>query len=563
MGVHGRKMALLCAFLLSLLLLPACSLSRDYHLSAYQQTAQVLPDGSLLVDEQATYVFDDESDGLTRQLTAPEGQSIEIESVSWQPANGNATALSASQPAQAEEGTYTLSGQADDLTLTIHQPQAGAAQGTLQVRYTIRTPAERYSDISTIVWAPLGTKGLPNAVDNVALRLVLSVSQAGQVHAAMLQGPGGYNLYAGEGGLQLDYASMPAGDEVLLRVDFPEVLLSHQAARPEALLTIRSQQQLEALHQLSLGLSWCVACWVLGIALTIYCYHKFDKDPQNVSAPPSSRMMGVTGPAELSNLMPFSTGAGAHDFSAMLLHLIHRNHLRLYPPRQGLSLNAETIGMARIERLPAPRDTLMDAEYFLIHYLVDVLGDGKSVALSDIRDAKKSEFKKDFRAWRKLVDRQLAGRPWFVRQDSQRIILALLGSILVLGSAFVALVLRAPMAWAGLPPGLWLMCYAFLMRKRTPEAMYEIQIWQTFGRKLEMSGLGRVDSIAQWERILLYAEAMQMGDLAARELAQRVTFGMTFPDAGQATFLAWGLLDYPMQLAEWFDLLTDAIRPKA
>lgn len=218
--------------------------------------------------------------------------------------------------------------------------------------------------------------------------------------------------------------------------------------------------------------------------------------------------------------------------------------------------------MARIERIPAPRDTLMDGEHFLIHYLVDVLGDGKGVALSALRDVKPREFKKDFRAWRKLVDRQLARKPWFVDLTQKRIQLALMGGVMIVGSAFVSLILGAhSSAWWGAVMGVWLMLYAFSMRKRTPEAMHEIQIWQTFGRKLLVGGVGRVDSIAQWERIILYAEAMRMGDQAIDALAERVEAGATYPDARQATFLAWGLLDYPDQLRYWFRLLTQAIRP--
>ena len=309
----------------------------------------------------------------------------------------------------------------------------------------------------------------------------------------------------------------------------------------------------------ALGWGWASLCALACVGLGFACHRWWQRPREEPKERTLPHLTDVTAPAELSALMRLTGGVGPRDLVAMLLHLIHRNHLALMPPPPGLPLDEAAMDQARLFRRPAPRETLQDAEFFLMHWLIDLVGDGQSVSLAELRQAGTSA---DYQVWRRLVRRQILRRPWYEDARRLRALLLAAGGGMVLGTLLCARLGASSAAWLGLAPGTVALAGGACLRKRTPQAQQQVRHWHALLRQLQFGAVPDATTIAQWERVLLYAQAMGVGGQAAQAAQAQLlaaTDGMPWPDAREATFLAWPLLEHPTELARWFTLFCQAV----
>ena len=565
----ARVFALLCA-LAAPLFLPACSGS-ERALPSVNIVAELQPDGSLRITEEVSYRLQAGVRSVSHALEAPGGGEIVNVSAAGLLPGGQRVTFAPQEQAELGDSGALIVQPADDshLLLTLYHPFADAEENvTLTYRYTLRGMAARYSDAGTFTWEPLGSRGWAVSIAQWSARIALPAGLQDRLHVTLLQAPSRAELAPLSDGMLLTAQSVRAGARARIQVDFaPEALVYVPETPGEPLAALRAAARAQEGQRALLGYGWVALCALASLGLSAWLYRRVDHDPRLL--PPKLRQgpsLGVTAPAELSTLAPFAGGVGYRDLTAMLLHLIHRNHLALLPPDAGRPLTRETMGQARLIRLPAPRDTLLDGEFFLIHWFIDTLGDGKSMTLERIRRTPRARIAADYRVWRQLVNEQIAQRPWFKDLRAQRRALTALGGALLLGTPAMLALGALPVAWLGAPIGLAVIVYALRMRRRTPSAAQEVHRWRSLRAQLLAGRIHGASTIAQWERILLYAEAMGLGRQAADAMQSAVAAeakgeAPPWPDAHEATFMAWPLLEYPGHLARWFELLCEAILP--
>ncbi len=565
----ARIFALLCA-MAALLFLCSCS-NNSRQLPRVRMVAELMPNGSLRITEEVSYNLGQGVYSISHALEGYRASDITDLSATGRMADGNRVTFaqhdqaalgdSASLVATPTDGTHVL--------LTLYHPfSAASGVTTLTFRYTLHNMAIRYTDAGTFTWAPLGARGWDVSIDAWSARIVMPMRADAPPEVTLLAAPANAKLDQFSDGFQLSASQVKAGAHASIRVDFePSILLYVPVTQGQPLDSIRSEDAAEAGRRAALGYGWLGFCALALCAFVLWIRLRVDRDPALLpERMRQGQLLGVTAPAELSTLVQQVGSVGHRDVIAMLLHLIHRNHLALLRPSSGLTLTRDTMDQARIIRLHAPRDTLLDGEFFLIHWFIDSIGDGKSVTLEQIRRVPRDRFFNDYRVWKQLVNEQIAQRPWFRDLRHQRTALLALGALMVVGTPVMLALGALPLAWAGLPLGAAVIAYALLMRRRTPAAAMEAQRWQSLRDQLETGVLHGASTIAQWERILLYAEAMGMGPQAATALQNAVGAEVAgeappWPDAHESTFLAWPLLEYAGQLEYWFELFCQAIMP--
>ncbi len=534
-------------------------------IAGVQMHAQLQADGGLAVTEQIEYTLSPRVRNLTHVLEAPEVTDV---SVSARPARGETTYFAQQTQGQlGQNGTFVM--EQADATRTVlslfHQFPDGGGTVYVTYRYTLRGLTQRYSDAGTLTWDLLGSNGWEVPIARWSMRLSLPIRQEGRLDIDVIRAPKAAVWNRTTDGIQISAQNVRAGARAQVQLDFaPELLVyvTPQAGPP--LANLRAERQADTRHTLLWGISWGGGCLLLMLALGAWYYLRVDRDPRVPRVAAERGTLGITAPAELSTLIPLAGGVRKRDVVAMLLHLIHRNHLALVPPPAGLPLSQHTMDQVRIARRPAPRDTLLDGEFFLIHWFIDTLGDGQSVSLGAIRNGTRDPLGRDFRVWKRLVNEQIAQRPWFETLSPYREILAAIGGIMAIASVIVARTMAAPLAYCGLGAGVLLVAYALRMRRRTPAAAQEVARWKNLQAKIHKGDVHSIQTIAQWERILLYAQALGLGKQAAVAMQRALNaqpHGEGWPDAREATFLAWPLLEYGRQLPQWFDLFCRSAQP--
>ncbi|MDR3052017.1 MAG: DUF2207 domain-containing protein [Oscillospiraceae bacterium] len=568
-----RRAALACALPALLWLLAACA--GQAPLPQVRIQAELKPNGDLAVTQEIAYDIAPSrqgalTQGLTHTLYAQGDGEIADISITARLADGQSVTFARDDDA-APGDTAKFSLRAADgravLSLYHPMPRAGGRQ-TVIYRYTLPGLARRYSDSGALDWDALGPQGWDRGIADFSLRVALPLSDRASAHVTVPTAPPQAQWGHSTDGLALSARNVAPGQRVRAQLDFPAAVLPYQPfTSRESLADLRAAQAAKQDRAAILGAAWAGASLLVLGGLLLWQRGRTRRAAYSGSLPRGQEpLLGITAPAELSALTPLARSAGAEDMVAMLLHLIHRNHLALLAPPPGLPLCADTLDQARVVRLPGPRDTLLDGEFFLIHWLIDLVGDGKSVSLGQMRRAPRAGFGADYRSWRRLVNRQIAQRPWFADVDAERTALALPGCTLVAGTLAMALLGAAPWAWLGLPAGAALVACARRLRRLAPAAQRETLRWQGLRQQLLDGPPLRVETIAQWERILLYAQAMGIGQQAAQAMlrdGQRGSRGMPWPDAREATYLAWPLLEYADRLPEWFALLCQAVAAPA
>ncbi len=562
------RLAMLCA-MAALLLLCGCSAAAET-LPEVRIFAELMPDGSLQVSEQVVYALGARVRSISHTLEAARAEDIEDISVSARLPDGQMVFFRQQESATLSNSEALTMRRTDNthvLLTLIHPFPVEGGRLMVNCQYTVRNVARRYPDMGTFTWDALGSHGWDADIERWSLHIALPITVQDPLSVARLAMPRHTEFTRGADGLRFAADAVKAGARARVRVDFPATALPYVSyAANQPLAALREQEQAMRNKALMIGTGWAALCLLATAGLSLWFYHRVDKDPR--ALPPTLRhgpSLGITAPAELSALMPLSFGAGSRDLAAMLLHLVHRNHLTLLPPPTGLPLTRATMDMLRITRRPAPHDTLLDGEFFLIHWLIDTLGDGKSVTLEQIRRAPRKQYRSDYAVWRRLVDEQVAQRPWFENLSPYREILAAVGGVFLLGTPLIALLLHAPRAWWALPVAALTVAYALRMRRRTPAAAMEVQRWRALQAQLKEGTVRGADTIAQWERILLYSEALGAGREAAEALQRAANAepgGVPWPDAREATFLAWPLLEYGNRLPRWFELFCEGVVAK-
>jgi len=575
-----RAITLLCA-LGPLFLLSACSAASRHPLPKVSVVAQLQPDGSLRISEEVTYELAAGVRSISHALEAVHAGGIGGVSASARLADGRRVSFALRDRAEAGDSEALVVRSVDDahLLLTLYHPftssnipaAAATSMATVTYSYSLRGAAHRYSDAGTFTWEPLGSRGWDVPIAQWSARIALPVRPDDRLDIAVLQAPPGTALTRLNDGVMLSAKAVRAGARAGIRLDFEPAILVHTPLTPgEPLAVLRAETRQAHTRSAALGYGWAALCALSALGLGAWLHRRAQdaekKNRTHAPAPSQGPMLGVTAPAELSTLVPAAGGVGPRDVAAMLLHLVHRNHLALLPPDSGLPLTRETMDQARLIRLPTPRDTLLDGEFFLIHWLIDTLGDGKAVTLEQIRRAPRTSFDSDYRVWRQLVNEQIAQRPWFADVRAQRKALAALGGALLLGTPAVLALGALPVAWLGAPIGLATIVCALFMRRRTASAALEVRRWRGLRAQLLAGNVYGASAIAQWERILLYAQAMGIGPQAAAAMQSAIAAeakgeAPPWPDAREATFMAWPLLEYPGDLARWFELLCGAVMP--
>ena len=568
MSVHKkarRRFALICAAA-ALIFVSGCS-GRET-LPSVRIRAELMPDGSLSVTEEVTYALDGRVRSVSHALEALRADDIADVSADARLPDGSGVIFEQRGEAGLGDSAAMAVQRADDthLLLTLYHPFPERGSMTLTYRYTLPGMAKRYTDAGTFTWDALGSRGWDVAIARWSLRIAMPVRAEDRLEAALLRMPRQTQSTRSADGLLFTANSVRAGARARIRVDFSPTMLPYVDYEPAPpLAERRAAERADARRVTALGLGWLALCLASTLAAGLLLYRRADHGPR--ALPPNLRHgppLGITAPAELSALMPLSGGAGPRDLVAMLLHLIHRNHLALLPPPSELPLTRATMDRLRITRRPAPRDTLLDGEFFLIHWFIDTLGDGKSVTLEQIRRMPKERFLSDYRVWRRLVNEQIAQRPWFENQRPHRRLPAALSMAMLAGTPLVAALGASPAAWWGAPLGALVLTCALRMRRRTPEAAAEVRQWRALQAQIKAGAVHGAKTIAQWERILLYAEALGVGRDASAAM-QRAAIanpdGASWSDAREATFLAWPLLAYNDQIPLWFELFCRAFTP--
>jgi uncharacterized membrane protein len=526
--------------------------AKSFELPRAAATADVQPDGSVIVTENITYDFTGTFQGGYREIPLKDGMSVSDISVSE---NGTqyAPGASAELGSSGAPGTFGTANLGNAYRIVWHY-QATDEERTFTVSYRLSGLAVAYDDVVDVYWQSWGDEWQEPLGSLEATMNLPGEAARGDVkvfgHPATVNGQ--TSLGPDRVSPTLVASDVPPEQFVEMRVVFPRELLSSTGgARVEpgdGLQKIMDQEAAEAQSEARAVLFqrlqpvFALLLVALSLGLMAFVYVRYGREPRvdyaerYVREPPTDDP-----PAVISAIISQKPSVGTREFTATLFDLIRRGVLKGQPVsvKQGNFLGEKTITDLRVELGPGDSGPLKAFERSVFEVAKRVLSRGPvnltdfEERIKDDREANRlsynsftDELKRDVEG-RDLVEHSagrllgpaalllgLAGVTWFVLSLFGLNIGALISLafsnfiILAIGIFLVWAIFRRVFGKTGSALNqFWV--------RRTPKGALLHVRWQAFRRYL--TDFSRMEesppaSLALWEQFLVYGIALGVAE---------------------------------------------------
>ncbi|MZQ75768.1 MAG: DUF2207 domain-containing protein [Peptoclostridium sp.] len=516
-------MLLFVFMLLPVLKMPAFADEMTYEIPSMNVEADIQRDGSMHVVENLEYYFNGEGHGIYRSLGTSGSEGIDVVKVSTTDSQGEVVFA---RNDSGQEGTYQLFQEGDNITLKIFKNTTDSGR-VFRIEYLVKGAAKRYSDTGELYWKFMGTEtGVEIGRFDVTVNVPGDSFKQGDIRA-WGHGPleGSLDVFANSAVFTVD--SLPPNTMVEARLLFPKSYLSQaqeiNAYRVEEVLAEEARWADEAnavRMKARVLLSLAALLIVLELALAVYLYFRYDKEYKpKFDGEYYRELPGDYSPAEMSSLMTFGR-VSPNDVTATVMDLVRRKKLVVdeinYTEDRFLlpDKDVESILIRKVDGYD--ESGLKEHEIRLVSWLIDDMGDGKEVILSQLEKSIKGDkstamlYKSGYDLFVDSAKDAAQMRGFFEEgMSGARIGAILLGIAGVFGGAgIIAMLTAVSLGVALIATSIGLVLYSALIKKRTRYGAEQYGMWKAFKRFLNhFSQLDKAQlpSIVMWEHYLVYA----------------------------------------------------------
>ncbi len=510
------KAKLVMAFILLIVLLFSFTTfityaDRSFKITDYQAQVEILENGDIQVNEIFEYDFDGDFNGIIRTIGITGSDGLHY--------------FKASEYFPIEkELNCDQSIKGDMVTFKIYD-QSSNERKLFLLEYQLKNVITLYNDTAEFYWKFFDESNT-SPIGHVKVEVELPTAELSAEELKVF----GHGPLDGEVSIQEDgkivyeVFRLSSGEMVEARILFPTSLIphSHKIINENKFAEIMNEElrwAKKADRERSfniIGLILIPLVVLFNIFLGIQLYYKYDKELKpEVEMDYYRELPADITPAALSKLMSIQ-GVGTKDILATLMDLVRRKYLKIEEIPSGRKKDYKFV------LINEDSSNLKKHESYLIHWLFYSIGDGKSVALKEIKDYAKSSrtqssFTHNYNNWVKKVGEEFKKFNYFGEskeglKSAIKIVLlefAVIFLLLILGTMLrVQWFIFVPLIFITGFTGVGVIIYGALIRKKTQVGINEFTKWSAFKRfLLHFSNMKdyEIPSIAVWEHYLVYA----------------------------------------------------------
>ncbi|MEA2021734.1 MAG: DUF2207 domain-containing protein [Candidatus Caldatribacteriota bacterium] len=483
---------------------------RSFKITNYDAHVKILENGDIRVREFFSYSFDGSFNGIIR-------------SIGTRGSDGFAY-FKASEYYPTEKELEVTQSEKDGMFTYHIYDKSNNENKVFLLEYQLENIATLYNDTAEFYWkffdktntSPIGHVKIELEFPETVLPKDLKVFGHGPLNGKVSIEDDGKVIY--------EVSKLSSGEMLEARILFPTNLV------PESTKIIGENKFSEIMEE---EISWAKKSnreksvnifgfllapllLLFNIFFAIRVYYKYDKELKaDVDMEYYRELPGDITPAVLSKLMSIQ-GVGTKDILATLMDLVRKKYLKVEEIPAGRKKDY------RFTILEPETVDLKKHEAQLIHWLFYSIGDGKTIALKEIKDYAKaslsqSSFRSNYLKWVKRVGEEFKKYNYF--GQSKESIKVTLKTILIEFAVIILLALLGLLLggqWYAFFPALFmviftgpiLIVYGAILKKKTRRGINEYTKWRAFKRfLLHFSNMKdyEIPSIAVWEHYLVYA----------------------------------------------------------
>lgn len=514
--MFNKKFCNLCIIILLVFISTTSFANDNLTITRWVVDSTLENSGDLLISEDITFSFDDESNGVYRDIVLNSTDGIDDLKV-YEMSKGMEIPYSLVLSAEkGQKDVFTVTEKGNTLQLMIFSPSEDETK-TFRIEYKVKNVAVKHADTGELYYKFLGDEN-PTFIEYFTATINLPSIDRENTRI-FAHGPLNGNInFVEDNIIKLEVSKVATDTFIEGRILFPISFInesnnegnnSFDNIMKEELDLARVKEEKIAngaknkgiFNNLSLIFSGFVAI------ITGFVFNKLRRDVDIYNSLNSNYPEDIS-PAELRLFT-----ASIVDSRALIttvFDLARKGYMNI-EEIEGLSKNKKDFQLSRTIR---PIDTLLSHEEFFIDWIFDTIGDGNTVTTKIIEDYRKknfSKFNRDFSLWNGKVKSNLKARDYYDKKVVGWGWLTLVISIFGFIIGITSVAIEAFYGILLLILAIFIFIYSMIIfTRKSDKGHIQSQLWKDFKKDLQYQNITIDDyniSIPQ-DKVLIYALAL-------------------------------------------------------
>ncbi|NLY76918.1 MAG: DUF2207 domain-containing protein [Tissierellia bacterium] len=481
--------------------------------------AELLKNGDLKIVEDITFRFNDEYNGVFRELVLDKTDGLDNIKVSELDQGREVAYLQVDEAEKGDKQVFMVKDEGDRLVLQIFSPSEDEEK-TFRIGYTVKNVAVKYMDTGELYYKFLGDENeTPIGFLGINIKLPQNINDQVKIFA---HGPtNGTINFSGNNMVRAEVEGVPTDTFVEVRVLFPADFIpmssklvdknAYDEIIEEELSYIQEIKDREIRREKRKVLFNNISKTLSGVLIVslVMVIRKLRRNLDFYEGSMDSPYPDDTSPAEVSYLLNSTVSTPA--LMATIFDLARKGYISIEAE------DTKRINNFKLVRLKKDESELLEHERFLINWLFDKMGDGKAVESRDIKRYSKDQvmdFYKDHTNWVKAIKEEARKRGYYDEASRPFGILLLILSIIGFVIAITSLAHESMFGLLLLLTALPSFIYSITIFGRKSDYGYvQIKRWRIFMRDLRKmsSSLNIGDLFLSLDKALIYGLALGIG----------------------------------------------------
>lgn len=513
--INLKRKILLHALILFIIVgfFPSASLAEaDLTISRWIVEANLLKNGDLEISEDLTFNFNDEFNGIFRNIIMDKIDSIENLSV-YELVKGDQVPYKMVDKAKkGESEKFTSKREDKNLVVQVFSPSSNEKK-TFRFSYLLKNVAVRQVDTGDLYYKFIGSDN-ETPIDYFSSNLNLPKFEKEKIKI-FAHGPEQGKIYFSDEKIKSEIKDIDPNQFIENRILFPkEYILTNKSKGEKTFVSIVEEEEVfakkveddiekkadrkEFLSKLSLYLS------AFAMLIFAFLFYKFRRDTSVFEQMESTYPDDIT-PAELALFISQSLSPRA--LLASLLDLSHKGYIDI-TETDGKGDSKEYV----FERTQKTADSLKDHEVFLLDWIfnrISATGTVSTLDLENYRNISATKFYGSQTEWTKLIKSDLYAKNYYDKSSKKWGIGVMILSIVWFALAIVTFTTESIYGMMPLFVGIGLFITALVLIYRTTDKGYiQFKLWKGFKKSMLENSEKNVD--IENDRALIYAIALDV-----------------------------------------------------
>lgn len=510
-----RVFCLLFVLLLTIIVSsPASFAADDLNIDRWIVDAYVNENGDLEISEDITFNFDSNFNGVYRDIVLEKIDSVEDLSIYEMIGGEENSYKEVNEAKKGDKDVFTRKKEKKNLQLQIFSPSSDEKK-TFRLNYLLENVAIKHSDTGEVYYKFLGKENETH-IDYFAINLHLPNFERNKINI-FAHGPSQGKIYFSDDKIKSEIRDVNPDEFIENRILFPNeyIPLSENTGsgdfnsiiEEEKLLAKEKEAEIEKKEKRSSLLTKISIYFSLFItSIVFFTFYKFRRNKDIFENMTSPYPDDIT-PAELSLFM--NKAVSPRAFLASLFYLSSKDYIEIKDIEDE---NGDTSNEYIFIKKENTRASLTSAESFLLDWIFNDIGDGKSLTTLDLEKYRKKNYK-DFytsqREWNKLVKKDLQMRNYYDERTKPFSVLLIVLSIVGFVIGIVSLAFESLYGLIPLILAIFILIYGVLLLYKTNDKGYiQYSLWRDFKKEFKDHGNKVVD--INNDKALIYALALEL-----------------------------------------------------